>query len=154
MFRKMRREDRKIDKTEAIKILQNGEYGVLATLGKNNYPYTVPLSYIYNNNSIYFHCAVEGSKLDNIAHNDKVSFCVVGKTEILPDVFSTLYESTIVFGKAVEVDDEEKRFALKLLIEKYSPEYLDSGMQYINRALNKTKVIKIECENITGKARK
>jgi uncharacterized protein len=36
-------------------------------------------------------------------------FCVVGRTQILPDEFSTKYESVIVFGRAIEVSDDEKK---------------------------------------------
>ncbi len=49
---------------------------------------------------IYFHCAPEGHKLENLSGNNKVSFCVVGKTQVLPDKFATNYESVIVFGTA------------------------------------------------------
>ncbi len=66
MFKEMRKKDREVLGEDIEKILTNGEYGVLATVGENGYPYTVPLSYVYQDNSIYFHCAKEGHKLDNI----------------------------------------------------------------------------------------
>ncbi|HQI17206.1 MAG TPA: pyridoxamine 5'-phosphate oxidase family protein, partial [Bacillota bacterium] len=111
MFREMRRQDRKTDNEKAAAILAAGEYGILSTVGDNGYAYGVPLSYAYSNGKIYFHCALEGHKLDNIRYNNKVSFCVVGATEVLPESFSTKYESVIVFGKASEADDDEKQEA-------------------------------------------
>jgi nitroimidazol reductase NimA-like FMN-containing flavoprotein (pyridoxamine 5'-phosphate oxidase superfamily) len=152
MFREMRRQDKKIDNEEAAAILEAGEYGVLSTAGSNGYAYGVPVSYAYSRGSIYFHCAPEGQKLDNIKHNNKVSFCVVGSTEILPGNFSTKYESVIIFGKASEVYDDEKREALVAILKKYSPGFMDKGMEYLKTDSCKTKVIKIEIEHVTGKS--
>jgi nitroimidazol reductase NimA-like FMN-containing flavoprotein (pyridoxamine 5'-phosphate oxidase superfamily) len=154
MFKEMRRKDRSIDNEQAIKLLENGQYGILSTVGENGYAYGVPLNYIYHRGNIYFHCAAEGSKLDNIAYNNKVSFCVVGNTEPIPDKFSYRYESVIVFGRAVEVYDKEKEDALVALIQKYFGEFMEKGVEYIQKDGIKAKVIKINIEHLTGKARK
>jgi nitroimidazol reductase NimA-like FMN-containing flavoprotein (pyridoxamine 5'-phosphate oxidase superfamily) len=154
MFREMRKKERELNNEEAIEILKNNTYGILSTIGENGYPYGVPLSYIYFNNAIFFHGATNGHKLDNILNNNKVSFCVVGETHILPDKFSTEYESTIVFGKAFEVFDDEKNAALLEIINKYSSDYIEQGKEYIQRASKATKVIKIEIDHISGKARR
>jgi nitroimidazol reductase NimA-like FMN-containing flavoprotein (pyridoxamine 5'-phosphate oxidase superfamily) len=153
MFREIRRQDRKIDNEQAAAILEAGQYGVLSTTGSNGYAYGVPLSYVYSNGIIYFHCAPEGQKLDNIEHNNKVSFCVVGATELLPAMFSTNYESVIIFGKASEVFDDEKQAALEAIIKKYSPGFMEKGMKYISASSGKAKVIKIEIEHMSGKSR-
>lgn len=154
MFKQMRKGSRQITDRETIEILENGEYGVLSTIGENGYAYGVPLSYTYLNNAVYFHSAVEGNKLENIIFNNKVSFCVVGKTKVLPDKFSTEYESVILFGKAEEAVNEEKKEALMSIIEKYSSDFKAEGIEYIERAIEHTKVVKIEIEKITGKARR
>lgn len=154
MFREMRRKDREIDVNEAKEILRNSEYGVLSTVGENGYPYGVPVNYVYVDDAIYFHCAIEGYKLDNISYNHKVSFCVVGETSIISNEFSTNYESVVVFGKAEEAYDDEKDLALLELIKKYSPEYIEKGKKYIKNAGSETKVIKISIEYISGKARR
>ena len=104
-MKQMRRKDREISRQEAIEILDSAEYGVLSTVDKNGQPYGIPLSYVYKDNAIYFHCAVDGQKLDNIRDNAKVSFCVTGKTTVLPETFGTLYESAVVSGTAGEVFD-------------------------------------------------
>lgn len=154
VFREMRRKDRAIDNKEVAAILESGEYGILSTMGSNGYAYGIPLSYAYSNGSIYFHCAPEGQKLDNIMHNDKVSFCVVGATEVIPEDFATNYESVIVFGRASEVNDDEKQEALVAIIKKYSSEFMDKGRKYIEASSQKAKVIKIEIEHMTGKSKK
>lgn len=154
MFREMRKKQRQITEEESIEILNNGEYGILATIGENGYTYATPLSYVYYNEAVYFHCAVEGSKLDNIKYNEKVSFCVVGKTKVLQEKFSTEYESAIVFGRAIIIEKEEKIGALTAIIEKYSPDFKKEGLEYIERAAGATCVVKIEIDRITGKARR
>jgi len=153
MFRKMRRQDRKLTTEEVSELLTNSEYGVLATVGDDDYPYSVPLHYVYKGNAIYFHCAAEGQKLDGIRKNSKVSFCVVGSTEVLPKEFSAQYESVIVFGRASELQGEEKRAALVLILEKYAREYMTDGKREITKAGNAVSVIKISIEHMSGKGR-
>lgn len=154
MFREMRRKDRELKNDEIIKILQNNTYGILSTISENGYPYGIPISYIFFNNSIYFHSATKGHKIDNILNNAKVSFCVVGETCTLPDKFTTNYESVIVFGKAIEVLDNEKNSVLLEIVKKYSPDYIKEGKEYIEKANKATKVLKISIEHISGKARR
>lgn len=154
MFKEMRRKDRAIENYDSLEILKNCDYGILSTVDKNGYPYGVPLSYVYMNNSLYFHSATIGNKLDNILYNNKVSFCVVGQTSVLPDKFSTKYESVVFFGTATEVVDVEKNEALLELLNKYSPDFIEQGKVYIKNAGSVTKVIKITIDHITGKARR
>lgn len=154
MFRELRRTERKMDEADVIRLLEGQDYGVLSTASTDGYAYGVPLNYVYINNSIYFHCAVEGHKTDNITVNNKVSFCVVGEIEVLPDKFSTRYQSVIVFGLIEEVYGDEKHQALTGLLEKYSSQYMEKGMKYIDSYEARTKVLKLNIEHISGKARK
>jgi len=155
VYKEIRRKDRALDNTSAYAVLKNSEYGVLSTVDKNNQPYGTPVSYVVVDHSIFIHSATEGHKLDNIMSNSRVSFCVVGKTELLPGKFSTRYESAIVFGTASIVDGEnQKREALKAFLAKYSPDYLEAGDEYINKLLNKVLVMKVSIDHITGKSRK
>ena len=130
-MKSIRRSDREITFQDARDILDNAEYGILSTVGKDGQPYGVPLSYVYKNDSIYFHCALSGHKLDNIEHCAKVSFCVVGSTKVLPDKFATEYESALVFGVASEVKEAERHDVLLWLLEKYCPDFIDEGKMYI-----------------------
>lgn len=154
MFKEMRRKDKQLTMEESIEILKNSEVGILSTICENGYPYGVPLNYAYFNNSVYFHSAKVGQKLDNINLNDKVSFCVTCDIEILPDKFDTNYKSVIVFGRATEINEQEKSEALLELIKKYSNEFIKQGIDYIEKSKGATKVYKINIEHITGKAQK
>ncbi len=155
MYKEIRRKDRATDNEAALALLNDGEYGVLSTVDQDNQPYGTPVNYAVVDNSIFIHSATEGCKLENIRSNSNVSFCVVGKTELLPEQFSTRYESVIVFGATSILDGEkQKRAALKALLAKYSPGHLESGAEYINKCINKVVVIKVSIDHITGKSRK
>ncbi len=150
----MRRKDRLINTEEAVKILETAEYGVLSTVDADGQPYGIPMSYVYKDNAIYFHCAVVGQKLENIANNSKVSFCVTGGTKVLPETFGTLYESVVVFGTAGEIQDAERQKAFVWLLEKYCSEFIEEGLEYIESESKRTKIVKIEISHISGKARR
>jgi uncharacterized protein len=150
----LRRQDRKISDDEALAILQQGEYGVLSMCTPKDGGYGIPLNYAFVNHALYFHCALEGSKMEYLKSNNKASFCVVGKTEVMPAKFGTLYESVIAFGNVTHVDELEKRAALMKLIEKYSPGYIKEGNDYIEKLFSRTLIIKLTVEAITGKARR
>lgn len=153
MFKEMRKKDREIFNEDIEKILTQGEYGILSTIGDDGYPYGVPLSYIYYDKCIYFHGAREGNKLHNIEKNNKVSFCVVTDTEVLQSKFTTIYKSVIAFGIASEETGDLKETVLFELIKKYSPKFLEEGNQYIQKAKDHTRVVKIDVQHMTGKAR-
>lgn len=153
MFHEMRRIDRKLTNTEAERLLLTGEYGILATVGEDGYPYGIPLSYAYENGTIYFHSAKDvGHKHENLRYNTKACFTVIGKTEILPEQFSTKYESVVAFGTVRPAVD--KRKGLQLLVEKYSPDYREKGKAYIEHDIDTVGVYEITIEHITGKGRR
>ena len=151
MFKEMRRTDRKLTDDQVNIILNKGEYGILSTISENGYPYGIPISYVFFKNCIYFHSAVNGHKLENISNNNLVSFTIVGNTCVLPEKFSTFYESVIIFGKANEIYVEEKNKVLLELVKKYSFDFIESGKEYINRSSEATKVFKVEIEHTSGK---
>jgi len=153
MPRNVRRKDRELRIELATKLLAEGEYGILSTVGMDGQAYGIPLNYVYKNNCLYFHCALEGHKLDNIRANNKVSFCVVGRARVLPEKFTTAYESAVAFGTASELQGSERHDALLSIVEKYSPDFMEEGQKFIAKYNDKTTIIKIAVNHITGKAR-
>jgi uncharacterized protein len=151
MFKAMRRNEKQLTEEEARTILLAGEEGVLATVGEDDYPYAVPLNYAFHAGCIYFHCARSGHKLDNIRHNPKVSFCVVGGSEVVPAKFSTKFQSVVLFGIAEEVAGEAKMAGLDALIRKYAFDHLAAGEAYIQADGEKTRVFRIRITHLTGK---
>lgn len=154
MLEKMRRKDRAMDLAATKELLESAEYGTLATAGKDNMPYLVPMSFVYIEDSIYFHCAVEGRKIKNIKENAKACFNVAAQVELLPAAFATKYKSAVVSGDIFEVEDEEEKTrALEAFVQKYSADFYASGMVYIEKAIAKTRVFKLAITELSGKAR-
>ncbi len=91
MFREIRRKRQALSKEEISSVLYRGTSGVLALAGDDNYPYAVPISYVYDGEKIYFHCAKSGHKLDAIQRNEKVSFCVIDQDKIVPDEYTSYF---------------------------------------------------------------
>ena len=151
-FRDIRRKDRVLENGQARELLNDGEYGFLALCSPEGYGYSIPLNYAVDGEKIYFHCAPEGHKLEAIRGNDKASFCVVGKTQVIPRQFSTAYESVHAFGRVgIVTDDEERRQALRLIAAKYSPEYGELAEKYIAGSFGRTVVLRFDIEHLSGK---
>ncbi len=152
-FKDIRRSERALTEDEARKILARAEHGVLATLGADGWPYAVPVNHVLSGDMIYIHCAVEGHKLENIAHEERVSFCAVADARVLPARLTTLYESAIVFGRATLVSDPtEKRRALELLAIRFCGALSPNAEKAIDASASRTVVVRVRLERITGKA--
>ena len=156
MFREMRRKRQQLTDTECIEILKRNTSGVLAVSGDSGYPYAVPLSYVYDEHTLYFHCAKSGHKLDAIKDCDKVSFCVVDQDLVVPQEYTTYYRSVIVFGRASIIDQEDEiRSAIeKLAIKYYSDDSKDNRDSFIEKEYKALCVVKIQIEHMTGKEAK
>ena len=150
-MKEMKRKEKQLNADETEHILQNGVYGVLSLADQRGVPYGVPLNYVYYNGMIYIHCAAEGLKLDLLNENSQVSFCVVIDVTVIPERFSTHYSSVILSGRASEVFEQEKRDGLVALLVKYSPDYLEQGNRYLEKAWERTKVYRIDIDHCTGK---
>jgi nitroimidazol reductase NimA-like FMN-containing flavoprotein (pyridoxamine 5'-phosphate oxidase superfamily) len=152
MFREMRRNKQALSAEESIAVLNKGTSGVLAVSGDDDYPYAVPLSYVYRDSKIYFHCAKSGHKIDAIARNQKVSFCVIDQDNVVPQEYTTYFRSVIAFGKArILKDDEQKRHALEILAVKYSPGHEQGCLQEIDKMLKQVCIVELDIEHMTGK---
>ena len=153
MFRKMRRNKQLLPLEECVEILNRGTSGVLAVTGDDDYPYAVPLSYVYYDNKIYFHGAKTGHKLDAVSKHEKVSFCVIDKDQVVPDEYTTYFRSVIVFGKARILKDEaEIRKGINILAVKYAPDHDEERrLQAIDREYAAMSMIELSIEHMSGK---
>lgn len=155
MFAKVRRQDRLLEQEQISFLLGNAEYGFLSMIGTNGFGYGIPLNFVREDEHIYFHCAPEGYKLDCLKGNPNVSFCVVGQSEVIPGKFTTAYESVVAFGKACfNLPEEERKHALRLLVKKYSPDFEEAGEKAIEKSLNRTQIIRLDIEHVTGKCKR
>lgn len=153
MFREMRRKKQALSWEESVAILETGTAGVLALSGDGGYPYAVPMSYVYDEKKIYFHCAKSGHKLDAIQRNAKASLCVVARDDVMPQRYTTYYQSVIVFGTLRILEDEaEKRAAIEKLAIKYAPEHdAVARSAAIEREWEPLCMLEMAVEHITGK---
>lgn len=152
MFREMRRNNQILSLVENRVVLDRGTAGVLAVSGDDNYPYAVPISYVYSGDKIFFHCAKTGHKIDAIARNNKVSFCVIDQDIVMQEEYTTRYRSVIVFGRArILENDAEKRSAIEILAAKYSPDFEDARLMEIERHFDRFCMIELQIEHMTGK---
>lgn len=153
MFREMRRSKQLMSEKDSIAVLERGTSGVLAVSGDDDYPYAVPVSYVYMDGKIYFHGAPAGHKIDSIKRNCKVSFCVIDKDTIVPEKFTTYFRSVIVFGKIRIIEDEsEKRSALEKIARRYSPHESDESVEKeISGALGHVCMLELTADHMTGK---
>lgn len=170
IFRKIRRREKQLTVEECHEILEKAEYGTLATMGADGYPYAVTVNYVFLGGNIYFHCATVGHKLDNIEHCSNVSFNVVTDVWVIPLVyqresndtkesfngFDTNFNSVIIFGEAEEVFEEEKKDGLEAFLKKFLNDddykkYKGEGIDYIKKSMGKTKLVKIKIAQLTGK---
>ena len=152
----MRRKDRELTKEEAMEILSNGEFGVLSTVSEDGQPYGVPVSYAYKDGFVYVHCSCEGGlKIDNLRCNSRASFTVVGSTELQPESFGTRYASAIAFGTVEILESrEDKREGIEAIMYRYSSEFEEAGIKYINAAIDKIYILKFRVNEITGKSKR
>ena len=125
---------------------------MLAVSGDDGYPYAVPLSYIYDDGKIFFHCAATGHKLDAIKRCDKVSFCVIDQDEIVPEKYTTYFRSVIAFGRIRVLDDmEQKRSAIDVLAQRYRSGHDDERKAEIDGSLSRMCMLEMTVEHMTGK---
>jgi uncharacterized protein len=150
-MRELTRKDLQLPDEEALRILRNGESGVLATVDAEGRPYCVPVDYITIDRFVYFHGAKTGYKLDNIAHNNQVCFTVTGISELVPSGFTRKYESVVLFGNAYVVDEDEAALVLEVMVKKCCPDHIEAGGKIIEKYKSRCTVVKIEATHITGK---
>lgn len=149
----VRRQDRLMEEEQATFLLKDSEYGVLSMQAKEGGAYGIPVNYVWDGDrAIYIHCAPEGRKLRCIAGCNQVSFCIVGKTRVVSNQFTTEYESLILSCKAyIGLNEEERMHALHLLLDKYSPEDKAVGKKYAEKSFHRTEIIRLDIESGSGK---
>lgn len=153
MFYEMRRKQQQLPKEICIHLLNEATSGVLAIACEQDYPYAVPLSYVYHKDRLIFHCATSGHKLDVIKKQNLASFCVIAQDHVLPEKLTTCYRSVIVFGHITEIRDANERLhAIRLLKEKYAP--MSNLQEELDRYEHSLCMLQMTCDRISGKQAK
>lgn len=153
MIRQMRRIKQLLSEEATVEIMKRNTAGVLAVTGDDDYPYAVPISYVYADGKVYMHSAREGHKVDAVRNHEKASFCVIDKDEIVPEEYTTYFRSAIAFGKVRLVESGgEKRKAAELLGRKYNPHGAEETLSHeIEDSDPRFVIIALDVEHMTGK---
>lgn len=151
MERTMRRFKQQLKTEDTKQILRERTAGVLSLIDNEGLPYGVPVSFAYDgSNTIYFHSAVQGRKIDCIGGGCNCSFCVVDRDFIVPEEFTSYFRSVIVSGKVSIVNDKEDILkGLLLLCEKYSPG--EDSKAEIEKCIKHVRVLRLDISQMTGK---
>ncbi|WP_457575452.1 pyridoxamine 5'-phosphate oxidase family protein [Desulfomarina sp.] len=159
----MRRKHEEISDNEEIEELLNRcRVGRLATFGQDGYPYITPLNYVYWQGAVYFHCALEGEKLDNIDMDNRVCFEVdlplayldTGfDREASPCSVTQFYKSVIIKGRAERVEGRrEKLGALNALMACHEGIESFNGITEETGAVDRCTVIAVRIDALSAKA--
>ena len=148
----MRRKRQQLAEEESIAILQKATAGTLALLGDDDYPYAVPISYVYHDRKLYFHSALAGHKVDAIRKCDRASFCVIDQDAVQPQKYTTFYRSVIAFGRIHIIEDaQEKLETARMLGNRYNPNQEEALQKEIENGLSRMLMIRFDIEHLTGK---
>ncbi len=100
----MRRNEKEITDNSAIEAIINQSIVCRLGLSDGNMPYIVPLCFGYKDNTLYFHGALEGKKIDILRKNQNVCFEFDVDAEVVEKEKACSWgmkcQSMIGFGKA------------------------------------------------------
>lgn len=154
MFREMRRIKQLLSEEDTKTVLGRCSNGVMACMGDDDYPYAVPVNYVYYKDKIYFHSAKSGHKIEAITKHPKVSFAVVDKDTIVSEEYTSYFRSVIAFGKARITEGHEYLEAFRALVEKYSGDMPEDDKLKQVRECTRAYIVAIDIDHVTGKEAK
>lgn len=153
MEHKMHKASRQLSDAETLELLKKGDHGTLSVQGDDGYPYSTPVNYIMVNDKLYIHSAPYGYKIECLERDAKCCFSAIISAQIIPSKITAAFESVIMTGKAVFIQDQaEKRAALEAFVTQKHPGYEDVGFKMIDHQIDKTAVLRIDPISTTGKA--
>lgn len=147
------------DENSINEILQTCEYGTLSLISDVK-PYVVALNFVFFENSIFFHGAKEGRKIEAINSNPNAAFLVVKPYSFIPSYFSDtmaacpatqFFASVLLEGKLKFIEDGDKKAeVLNALMKKFQKEDSFEKIVYdkamYTKMLDKTTIIELKIE--------
>ena len=136
---------------EIIQFLIHARVGRIG-ISLEEYPYVVPVGYVYSDDKIYFHTCESGMKIEGMKKNPNVCFELDIDTKLIkaekPCDWGMRYKSVVGFGKAELVEDIElEREGVDIIMQQYS----QATFEYPQRAIANITIIKVAIESMTGK---
>ncbi|MFO7652146.1 MAG: pyridoxamine 5'-phosphate oxidase family protein, partial [bacterium] len=140
------------DRAEIIAVARAARFVTLA-LCRGDEPYLVTVNHALDETgeSLYFHCAVEGRKLDSIRANPRVWGQALDDRGYLAGQCDHAYRSVQFAGRAELVEDEaDKHRALELLINRHEPDPAPVKARLLGRDLSKVGVVRVRITDWFG----
>lgn len=161
----------------ALQVIDNSQYAVVSLADGENKPYGVPLSVVRDGDLFYFHSATQGAKVGVLSTNQEVCITFVGEVKVpdlyskeqldskfsdpekgakyISSLFTTEFESAMVFGRASLVENKEEAVdAMRLICEKYTPDKMDYFNLAIETSWHRVNVYRVVAYEITAKRKK
>jgi hypothetical protein len=155
----MRRNERQVSKKSALRDIIEACDTCRIAFYTEKAPYIVPLSFGFtwdDTLELYFHCAIEGRKIDLMRACDQVGFEMDTGHDLIKDEiacnWSTLYKSVIGAGRLSLVDDHEQKIrCMDRIMEHYGSK---GSPAYDPAVLKRTAVLKLEVTELSGKEKR
>ena len=103
----MRRTEREVLDQEFMHQVLKDAQEIYIAMNSGEAPYVLPVNYVFYNGCIYFHCALEGRKLDLLRADSRVGFTTA--VDIQVENTTTRYRSVCGSGTAELVDDPVRK---------------------------------------------
>ncbi len=149
----MRRDESEISsRGEIDRIIRRADICRLALISRGE-PYLVPVCFGYDGDSLFFHCAPQGRKLDMLLPGARVCFELEADVSVIEAQracgWTMAFSSVIGWGTASIVDDPAAR---KAALDTIMAQYGGPSGTYDEKVLGRTAVVRIEIEQINAKS--
>ncbi|HVP36628.1 MAG TPA: pyridoxamine 5'-phosphate oxidase family protein [Terriglobales bacterium] len=152
----MRKNEREItDQNELMEILKKGKLAAIS-MCRESEPYIVVLNYGYDKakNSLYFHCAKSGLKIDFIKDNKRVCGTIIEDLGYIMDECEQKYRSLVFWGEMFFIENlEEKKHGIDVLIN-----HLEKNLKEVKEKSIKSEetyedvgILRLDIKELTGK---
>jgi len=150
-----KREKEIMDVEVLIDVLKKGQYASVA-LSEKDKPYIVTMNYGYDEDkkALYFHCALQGLKLNILSQNPSVCATVMEDNGYKMDECSHAYRSVVFWGTLEVVKElEEKKYGMEVMFRhlETNPDPIRERNFKSERDYNKVNILRLNIEEITGK---
>ena len=147
----MRRKDRALTEAQALETLQSALFATVSCLMPDGTPYGVTVSHAVEGKTLYFHCAMQGLKVDCFTAHDRVCVSAVAHAETDAPGLTTKYRSAVCFGRIRALSGQEAANGLRVIGRKFSPEHMPAVEDCIGKSMDHTRVYAVELNEVHGK---
>jgi len=152
-MRRIEREITSIDKINSI--IEQGKFATIAMCYQHS-PYVITLSYGYNRESqtLYFHSANSGKKVDILKANPEICMTVIQDDGYIDGECGHSYKSVVIYGKMELIEnDMEKRNGIEIIINhlESKPKMIIDKFDTMKEKIKNTNVYKVKIIKISGK---